>query len=250
MANKLLVPPDSISGLRLQWDSATVLRCLTGAAYVPSRIENLQVATEITKTLPAVTANTRYYVYLYHTGTAPDIEISAQAPVTTTFAGKARIKGPDATPDNTRRYIGMILANAAGTGMYKFRHTIDDTVWYLEDLTTAPFEVLNNGRAITETNVSCAAVVPPHCRIAELNAASWMPDYVNIGTSDDNITPTVASWDSTNVMTFLFFGNGASALSWRQWLDTSANFNYRFRNTPTTGTYGVYCYVRGYQEVR
>jgi hypothetical protein len=250
VANKLLVPPDSISGLRLQWDSATVLRCMTGAAYIPSRIENLAVTTEITKTLPTVTANTRYYVYLYHNGTNPDIEISAQAPVTTTYAGKARIKGPDATPDNTRRYIGMILANAAGTGMYKFRHFIDDTFLYYEDLTTAPFQVLTDGRSTTEVNVSCAAVVPPHCRLAELWAGSWGGGYTNFGSSEDNITPAPNSWDTSGaVMTYMAYTGGNLAFTFRMWLDASQQFNYRYSAAPTANN-GWFIYVRGYQEVR
>jgi hypothetical protein len=249
---KLVVPPDAINGLLLQWDSATVVRCLTGSAFIPSLNGLLQVTADITKTVTPLTANTKYYVYLYYTGTVADIELSTQAPATNAYFGHARTKGPDATPDLTRRYIGMILGNAAATGMYKFRNTGDGWVWYMEDISNTPFQVLTSGLQGVDTPVSCAAVVPPPCRMVDVEVMDWQGTYWHLGTPDDNVAPAPDGWEVGGGVSMLLHYSGAQAAEpYRIPIDPNNQFTYMHKaSSAPTGTAGMYVWVRGYQEVR
>lgn len=101
-----------------------------------------------------------YYVYAYNNAGTIAFEISTTAP-----------DGPRATKsgDATRRYLGCFPTTSAGApiplrasrGRYVYRHS---------GSAAADTRVLTGGSATSNTAVECAALVPPHSRLAKIRA--------------------------------------------------------------------------------
>lgn len=159
-------------GLRLVYLSATSIRIEAGAAYIPaSGVANAETDTDLTGL--TLTASTMYYLYAYDAGggvlafDAP----STQAPTTTPYRGGARTKGPDGSPDLTRRYVGQLFASATNT-VAKFIHRLPGTIIYDVATGASPYRVADN--SLTGASYlarSCSPVVPPTSRraIARMN---------------------------------------------------------------------------------
>lgn len=85
---------------------------------------------------------------------------------------------PKLPPGYTRsRRVGMVYNNSGGN-LYRFTNAVnDDWFWWNEDVSAAPFLVLNvTTSAVTFTDVSCATVAPPTCReVAMLGYESDTP---------------------------------------------------------------------------
>lgn len=157
ISNKLMVPPDHISGLQLEWLSATGVRIKTGEAYVPAFEGLLPVTSDIDVTGLSLAASTWYYVYIYetptNTGTA-SVEVVTTAPAAP-YRGAARTK----TADTSRRYIGALKTNAASQLM-RFSDTGLFRRW-LESITASPIQVYSVTTApTTPTTIDCSGVVP------------------------------------------------------------------------------------------
>jgi hypothetical protein len=107
-----------------------------------------------------LTNSTWYYVYAWNNAGTLDFEISTTAP-----------DGPRATKsgDATRRYLGCFPTTSAGApiplrasrGRYVYRHS---------GSAAADTRVLTGGSATSNTAVECAALVPPHSRLAKIRA--------------------------------------------------------------------------------
>lgn len=149
------VVSDYITGLKLEWLSATGVRIGSGSAYVPGLNKILSLV-PVDKTGLTPTANTWYHFYLYQgTDEQPDVEISTTAPAAA-YLGTARTK----TGDTTRRYIGS-LRSADGPGFISFLHTLPQNwILYRTQSYLHGLRIVSSGSATSETTVNCGAVVP------------------------------------------------------------------------------------------
>jgi|GEM_PF-1136123 len=145
---------DFITGLRMDYVSATAVSVSSGAAYIPSSSSILNVPATITKSSLSLAANSWHHLYLYSNGGTPDIEVSSTAPATAAYFGTARTKNGD----TSRRYVGSILTGAGGA-IYRFSHDGDE-ISYITNV-DVPFRVLAGGTSTTRTSISLAGVIPP-----------------------------------------------------------------------------------------
>ena len=172
-----------IEGLRLVWMSASSVRVEEGASYIPGagRIVDLAADEDISLT---ATANTWYYFYEYESAGLGEIEYNNQAPVTVPYRGTARVKGPDATEDNTKRFLGARRSGATANTLRKTEER-DGIVRYLEDTLLSPYRVLDDGRAATwSADIDCSPVVPPTSKWALLQVNVASGNNFELGTSE------------------------------------------------------------------
>ena len=172
-----------IDGLQMKWVSGTALTVTSGAAYIEGSGKVLRATANIAKTGLSLTASTWYHVYLYSNAGTPDVEISTTAP-DAPYNGTARAK----TGDSSRRYVGSIKTSAAGA-IYNFVHTLETgLIFYRNQQDAAPFRLLQNGQATTETAVSAAAVAPVTASMmqARLFTSPSTSSAAYFGTSDDS----------------------------------------------------------------
>lgn len=241
MARSLVIPPDLISGLNLEWISPgtnqSQLRVNTGEAFVPGFMGLLEVKTPITPPVGSFVANNFYYCYLYNSGTA-DAPVAAVELVThsvspdtrpTLYRGTARIKGTD----NTRRYLGAVKTNADTPARMYNTLRQGASVIYQEDTQFAPFRVVSNGGSTTATTVGLGAVVPPTSRIATLhltNNSAGTAFFRNPGVANTIVAP----------------GSGKAIVVPSFPLDALQQITYQLN----TGSGGVFIDVLGYAEER
>src|SRR5690606_30899656 len=105
------------------------------------------------------------------------------------YAGTARTK----TGDTSRRYLGSVRSNGDATPiMFNFLHS-GQFIKYRNPQDAAPFRVLREGTATTETVVSASAVVPVTARIASIRIVNLADVPMRTGTSDDSASgPPIA----------------------------------------------------------
>jgi hypothetical protein len=123
--------------------------------------------------------STWYYLYVISGDHGPDVTDptanNEQPPLRRHAAPVATLLSTSATPllpggYNRYRRVGMVYNNSAGD-LYRFTNAADDD-WFFwnEDIVATPFLVLNvTTSAVTFTDVSCAAVVPPTSRLIQMN---------------------------------------------------------------------------------
>lgn len=136
-----------IEGLKVEYLTANSIRIHAGACYIPTT-GICTVDTDIDLTGLVLTASTWYYLYAYDAGggvLAVDPP-STVAPVTIPYRSEARTKGPDVTPDSTRRLIGALFASATNT-IRRFAPVGTDFVQWQVDLNST----LRAGNALTAT---------------------------------------------------------------------------------------------------
>lgn len=143
-----------ITGLGLEWVSATSLRVTTGAAHIESLGRAISATSAITKSSLSLSASTWYYVYLFENAGAADIEIVTTAPATA-YRGTARSK----SGDTSRRFLGAVRTDGSGN-LYEFMTEANETIWIV-NATQTPFRVLAGGTTTAWTSFSLASVVPP-----------------------------------------------------------------------------------------
>lgn len=138
-----------IEGLTLTWTSATSIVIGPGSAYVPSAQK--VVAYPGGTIAPSGAANTSIHIYLTAAGA---IEQSGTSPAR--YYNQAHQK----TGDNTRRYIGSLLAKTTANQVYKFEHYPDQgyVCYKHADPQTAPFILLSAVSGIA--SFSCRPCTP------------------------------------------------------------------------------------------
>lgn len=227
--------PDFLTGLQLEWVSATAINVKPGSAWV-SGTGRLKVAATIAKTALALGANAWGHVYLYSNAGVATVEVVTTAPVSAGF-GAAYQK----TGDATRRYLGSVRTDASGN-ILNFYHYDGNRIRYRANVNN--MLVLNAGVATGETNVSCASFVPVTSRVAFLHLQNTGTNATDLwvgagsGASDDSVTPPTSG--------LAVVGTGGQ----KGWvgevpLNASQQFSYAYGPLAPTGG-GAYCYVYGY----
>lgn len=228
-----------IWGLRMVWVSATSITVTQGGAFIEGRGRVFSSTSDITVSSLSLTASTLYHVYFYSSSGTPAIEVVTTAPASP-FAGDARSK----TGNSSRRYVGSVLTDSSGN-IISFVHS--DQLGRIDYRTaiggaTNPLQVLNNGRATTGTNVSCAAVVSPtatHMSCFMYNDSTTAQTAVFA--ASDGPTLTSANWEG-------FCASGAQVSGIIR-LDSSQRFSYEYLASPS-GTAGFTVRVNGYYYAR
>lgn len=112
-----------------------------------------------------------WYVYLHSASGTLAYEISTTAP-TADLTWKTGSVG-------TKRYVGCFRTTAAGAPIAVRAHR-GRYLYRISDMAANATQVLATGTAGSFTNVDCSAFVPPHARLAEINAA-LVPNAVPAG---------------------------------------------------------------------
>ncbi|HIE5971631.1 TPA: hypothetical protein ACXN3R_003636 [Stenotrophomonas maltophilia] len=168
-----------ILGLQMEYVGPASIRVSSGSAWIPSLQRAIEVPSALTLSGLTLAANTWYHLYLYLNGSTPAIESVTDAPAAP-YSGTARAK----TGATSRRYIGSFRTNAAGA-IFNFAQT-GTAIAYKNAQSNAPFRVLSQGTATTETTVSLAAVVPLTSRLATVQLYNFADTNMGTGTSDDS----------------------------------------------------------------
>ena len=155
-SQKLNVPQDYISGLKMVWNSATSISVTSGSAFVPSLGRLVQPAATLTLSSLSLSTSTWYHVYLYENAGTPAIECVSTAPAAA-YYGTARTK----TSDTSRRYIGSVRTDASGN-IFNF-YQIGNRIQYRFNYALAA-RILANGQATTQTTVDASSFVPTTSR--------------------------------------------------------------------------------------
>lgn len=219
-----------IDGLRMVRNSGTSITFTTGVAAIQSTGSLLTFPSDVTKSSLSLSASTLHYVYAYSNAGTPDVEITTTLPAAPYF-GLARSK----TGDTSRRYIGAFLTKADGT-LYNFEHSAG-YITYRESTDTAPFRVLANGVATTQTVVSVASAgVPISAKKVNLNVT-------NLSTNSALLLSNPSA--STINMQGIRPGNGFAMYFP---VDASLQMTYLYSGAPVGG--GGYIDVIGYAVER
>jgi hypothetical protein len=223
-----VIPPDYISGLKMVWVSGTAITLTSGAACRPSDSFLMQASTDIAKTGLSLTASTWYHIYLFLNAGVADIEIVTTVPASP-YSGTARAK----TGDTSRRYVGSVRTDAAGS-IYRILHNTEmNRISYVLTLNNAFLQLLISVSSTSGATVSCAAQVP-------LTATHMSAFMENRDTSGSTYlgSSVVGSPASTNPVIFI---RQLSMIVADIILDNSLAFIYQ-----TTGTGMLTCYPTGY----
>jgi hypothetical protein len=233
-----LIRPDYLQGLELNYDNSTTLGIEVGSAYVESVGGLVTRSSRATLTFSGMTVNTFMYIYLTSAGT---VISSATPPAAPYYGSRARsMQG-----DNTKRYLGEVLASGATT-IYSFWHAPGPgLIEYRTNLAASPFLVLaNSGLAAAETPVSLASVVPPTARLALCSLWHFTTVSCFLGLADDDFTlSTTSYW-------MRLYAQGSVGTSSTQDtfpipLGASQTFTYMFSSAPSAGN-GLGVRVLGY----
>lgn len=231
---------DYISGLKLRWNSpgtnGTNITCDSGAAWVPSLNRILDIPSTLTGPSMTWAASTFYYAYVYDNAGTPALEFSTTAPAAA-YKGTARTK----TGDTSRRYVGALKSNAAGTPAILNFKRIGDMVRYTEGWNQTLYQLFNFGAtANTLYSPSLSGYVPPTSRLALIMIYNPSGD-ISLG------MPNPADGSAA----FLTAPYGIQYYSLRGyqmvWTDLDASLSYSI-STTITGT--IAGYIRGYYEER
>jgi hypothetical protein len=229
-------------GLGLTWDSATTVGVEQGSLWIPGSSRVINIPTRLTLA-PALTANTVYYLYVFLTGSTPTLEASTTAPVA--YKGlNARQK----TGDATRRYVGMVRVNAAGTALMKWVQAGEWVHWQ-ENSSIAPLNVISTFPSGTTITASCTGLVPPGTRIARITINNFSGGPVDYSNSFANLTLGMA-WNSSPPDPALSKSpSSASGYSGGSVIDMSLDANLAF-TADSDGAYNIDLGVSGYQLLR
>lgn len=217
-SQRLNVPTDYISGLKLVWNSATSISAGTGSAYIPSLARLSQVNSTLTLSSLSLSASTWYHIYLFESAGTPTLECVTTAP--TSYQGTASQK----TGDNSRRYLGSALTDSSGN-IYNFVHVPSaGRIIYQTSVFNAPFNILSAGMATTATNVSCSTVVPSTSRFVWVSATN----------NDTSVTVLIGNSNSPPAATPAWMDQMRANMSGSMdiLLDASQAFQYMFVAAP------------------
>lgn len=221
-----------IDGLQIQWVSGTAVTVSSGTAYVPGLGKYLQSNTAIALSGLALTASTWYHLYLYSNAGTPTVECVTTAPVL--YYGTAYQK----TGDNTRRYIGSVLADSSGN-IRQFKVSGSRVVYLAPmDDPAKGSRVLANGAATTATSISLAGIIPVTATHAQLRALSNGSAASRWSNQDIAGASTDSGGGSFYIMSL---SPGAQAV-----LDFPVASNRTILYWLVSAGSGIYCDVMGY----
>ncbi|MET0649362.1 MAG: hypothetical protein ABW208_22355 [Pyrinomonadaceae bacterium] len=225
------VPVDFISGLKVEWLSATGVRVGQGAAYIPGR-GLVTLAASKDKTGLSLTASNWFHLYLYDNAGTVDVEVSTSGPVN--YFGSAWTK----LSDTSRRYLGSIRTDASGN-VFNFTHNpATGLVLYRAQIFAAPFQLLSAGAATTRTTVSASSLVAATSRLLLAYVQNTTPNANGyFGNSEDSIT-TLGTGGGLGIIE-----NGEREEMLLP-LNSSQAFQYAMTPAPSSG--GAYVTARGY----
>ena len=171
-----------------------------------------------------------WHVYAYAATTTLAYEISTTAP-TADLVWKAGSVG-------TKRYLGCFPTTGSGAPI-ALRKCRGRYLYRICDMSANATQVLATGTAGSFTNVDCSAFVPPHARIAEINAY-LLP---NAGTAGAQMRTDGAA--SSGVIALSCDANVGVDKTFSIELSSSQILEYRIASgTPT----GLYLDVMGFEE--
>lgn len=178
-----------------------------------------------------------YYVYAYNNAGTIAFEISTTEP-----NGARTIKNGDAT----RAYLGCFPTLSTGAPV-PLRASRGRYVYDVGGSAVADMSVVAAGAATAYTSVPCAALVPPHARLATLDVRGTLPAGAGVITS----AVQVQSYGSTGAMAHVLHNGVGVALEPRSAmfdvvLDASQRAQYKVvggANAPTADIY-----VTGFYE--
>ncbi len=224
--------PEFISGLRVIFDATNGISVSTGSAYIQSAAAILVNSAVIAKAGLALAATTWYYVYLFDNAGTADVEVSTTAPAAA-YSGTARSK----TGDTSRRFIGCFVTDS-GSLILRFVQDIElGYQFYVENGYGGQKAVVNGGAAVVQTNVSCAAIVPPVSNCAYFRGRNF-DTTGTVGIGPAYITITGTNYEQAV---------GANALTGSGWgwffvhLDNSQQLAYYYISGFSTGTFTLSC---------
>ncbi len=217
-----------ISGLELEWVSTTQIKVKSGLCHIQNGDIIIKLASDSTKTLSSLSANTWYYLYAFESSGAIDWEHSTTAPASPYF-GTARSK----TSDTSRRFIGLFKTGASSQ-IFKFIHNpLSGEYNYQEDFSVSPFRILAAGNQTSFTTVSASAVVPPIADLTLMRILNYSDGGANSSTGAIYIT--IPSDTSTNRLIINPNGDTTTSVG----VDGSQQISYRLSVAPT-GFGGAY----------
>lgn len=174
----------ALQGLKMIWNSATSISVGVGRCFAENG-DLIDVASALTAGSLSLSNDTWYHVYVYLNSGTPAVEVVTTAP--TAWKGTAYSK----TGDTSRRYVGSVRSGGSANVLYFVHHAQSSKIAYAENWTTI-LRVLSSGTATTETDVSCAALVPVTATLVQLVASnnSGAGGNLFIGASgSDNVSP-------------------------------------------------------------
>lgn len=228
--NLRLGPPKSyIDGLDL-YISSTDVTVYPGSAMLATG-EFVEVVNSITKTLPAKTASTFYYVYLFLNAGVPDIEISTTAP--TKYSGKASSKGSDLT----RRFLGYYRVTSSSevaecsciNGTTRFTGPVD---------ATSLLRIMANGVATSYTQIPIAGYI-----VAGI-ARSIIFDGTNTASG------AVAAYSGMSGRTYSTFQSGNNKYEAEVFFNDPASPQLWYKYSSSPGSTGFYVDIKGFRYDR
>jgi hypothetical protein len=222
-----------ISGLGLEWISATQIRVKTGIAHIEST-NQLHALTSAVTITPSTSASTWYYVYLFISGGSVTADYSTTAPGSAYF-GDAR----SMSTNTSRRFIGFFRTGTSGQ-IFNFEHNpLSGGYDYQEDYSSAAqgFRIIGPGQATTFTTVSAANIVPPFATTALMRCQNYNG---GTGNTTSNLFITIPADTGTNR---LIVNPGADS-SYEIVLDTSQQISYKLGAAGATGIGGAYIDVK------
>lgn len=228
--NLRLGPPKSyIDGLDL-YISSTDVTVYPGSAMLATG-EFVEVVNSITKTLPAKTASTFYYVYLFLNAGVPDIEVSTTAP--TKYSGKASSKGSDLT----RRFLGYYRVTSSSevaecsciNGTTRFTGPVD---------ATSLLRIMANGVATSYTQIPIAGYI-----VAGI-ARSIIFDGTNTASG------AVASYSGMSGRTYSTFQSGNNKYEAEVFFNDPASPQLWYKYSSSPGSTGFYVDIKGFRYDR
>lgn len=217
-----------ISGLELEWVSTTQIKVKSGLCHIQNGDIIIKLASDSTKTLSSLSANTWYYLYAFESSGALDWEWSTTAPASPYF-GNAR----SMTSNQTRRLIGLFKTGASSQ-IFKFIHnSLSGEYNYQERYDASPFRILAAGNQTSFTTVSAAAVVPPIADLTLMRILNYSDGGANSSTGAIYIT--IPSDTSTNRLIINPNGDTTTSVG----VNGSQQISYRLSVAPT-GFGGAY----------
>lgn len=227
-----------IEGLIVRRTSPGVITVGTGSAYVPSEGKSLVLLSPVTINLSGLTAGSFYNIYLYNNAGTPAIELSGANPEEYQFPAHRKFS------DNTRRYVGSILANSA-SDCYMFDMHNDRVLYTVNSAAADPnFFVVSSARPITSTAISTVSFVPTTGR----SALCHLGNNHNAGATARFGVSTLGATTTTNWTFALDALAGGNFCEAELQLDSSRQFTLMVDATGASG--GVFVRGRGYTFYR
>ena len=177
-----------IDGFTLIFNGRKNITVKAGSAYVSGPAKMLTLAADKAMTIVPVQSGFTHF-YLFDNNGAADVEVSNVAP--TAYYNTAHQK----TGDQSRRYLGSVLASAAGD-IWSFRHDIrGSAITYTEGAPTlSPFTLFSGVTAPSPVSASTPTVVPSTATTLIGVVSLSSGGYFNTCIAEQASAPAAANW--------------------------------------------------------